>query len=113
MFSLPSQKELSLLERFKEPHCVTIYLPYSKPVTTGTNPNYISLKNLIREAGDALLGFHLPEKIVKKTLRPARDVLASPTIAKLRDEAVVLFLGGSLVIKSNFTDTNNAFLVNK
>ena len=92
MFSLPAQKELSLLRRFKEPHCVTIYLPYSKPVTTGTNPNYISLKNLIREASDALEGLHLPDKNAKKTLRPAHDLLASPALASLRDEGVVLFL---------------------
>lgn len=92
MFSIPSQKELKLLELFKEPHCVTIYLPYSKPLTAGTNPNYISLKNLIREAEDALDSFGVSERAVKKTLRPARELLYSPALEQLRDEGIVMFL---------------------
>ncbi len=96
MFSLPTQKELQSLEAFNESHCVSIYLPYSKPVTTGTNPNYISLKNLIREAYDALMEFNLPERDIKKILRPARDLLASPALAKLQGEGLVFFLHGEL-----------------
>ena len=92
MFSMPSEKELKLLEHFKEPHCVSIYLPNSKPVTTGTNPNFISLKNLIREAEDALQSFHVDKKIIKKTLRPAHDLLESVAINRLKDEGLVLFL---------------------
>lgn len=92
MYSFPSQKELKLLEQFKEPHCVTVYLPYSKPVTTGTNPNYISLKNLIREAEDALKSFGINERLIKKVLRPARELLDSPALDQRRNEGVVMFL---------------------
>ena len=92
MFSMPTKKELKELALFKKPNCVTIYLPYSKPGSTGTNPNFISLKNLIREAEAALGSLPVDEKTIRKTLRPATTLLNSPAPATLKNEAVALFL---------------------
>ncbi len=92
MFHLPSESALKELEDFNEPYCVSIYFPYSKPVTTGTNPNFISLKNLIREADEVLSAAYMDEKTIKRTLRPARKLLTDQVMASLRDEGMTLFL---------------------
>lgn len=93
MVQLPSPKELKQLKSFKEPFSLTIYAPHIEFDPTGaTNPNQIELKNLLRQAETALLNDGVEPKIVKKTLRPARQLLGTHEFWPLRSESLALFM---------------------
>lgn len=93
MVQLPSQKELEQLESFAEPFCLTVYAPHIEFDPTGaTNPNKIELKNQLKQAEMALLDEGVGPKDVRKTLRPARNILDTHEFWPLRNESLALFM---------------------
>lgn len=92
MVQLPGSEDLEQLKNFKEPFCLTIYVPHIEIDPSGaTNPNRIELKNLLRQAEIALLDDDVEPRIVKKTLRPARELLDGDEFWPLRSESLALF----------------------
>ncbi len=91
MIKFPSLQELKELQSFKEPFCLTVYVPLLDANVT-TNPNRIELKNLLREAEKALLSAGVKPLDIKKTLKPARSLVADHKFWPIRRESLVLFL---------------------
>lgn len=91
MINFPSRKELQELKAFKEPFCLTVYAPFIDP-NTPANPNRIELKNLLREAQTALLSAGASTAHVRKTLRPALQLVESQQLRPLRHKSIVLFM---------------------
>lgn len=93
MVQFPDRTELKQLRSFKQPFCLTIYVPHIEIDPSGaTNPNKIELKNLLRQAEAALAGEHVTPRDIKKTLRPARELLDNGELWPLRSESLALFL---------------------
>lgn len=93
MVELPDHAELQLLKSFNPPFCVTIYAPHIDNTSSGaSNPNKIELKNLLRQAEMALLDEHVEPGEIKKTLRPARELLSNDALWPPRAESLALFL---------------------
>ena len=61
-----------------------------------TNPTRIVLKNLLREAGDALAQAGASSKEVEKTLKPAYQLMESDELWQMRRESLVLYLHPAL-----------------
>src|SRR5690554_6666712 len=92
MVQLPSPTELKLLKSFNEPFSLTIYAPHIEFDPTGlTNPNRIELKNMLKQAETALLDNGADTGHVRKTLRPARNLLDSREFWPVRNESLALF----------------------
>lgn len=91
MTNLPSKQELKELKAFKLPFCLSIYAPFINP-NAATNPNRIELKNLLREAQTALLADGVDLKDVKKTLRPAKELLKNDEFWPIHHEGLALFM---------------------
>lgn len=97
MIQLPDPTELAQLQNFAEPFCVTMYAPAIEVDPNGaTNPNKIELKNLLSQAEVALLNDGVDERIVGKTLRPARALLDSPDFWSRHSESLALFMHPAL-----------------
>lgn len=90
---LPSPAEWRELKAFKEPFCLTIYVPHIDYDPNGaTNPNQIELKNMLEQAEVALLNDGVRQRDVNRTLRPARGLLPGREFFTLRGESLALFL---------------------
>src|SRR5690606_22793894 len=84
---LPSPAEWRELKEFKEPFCLTMYVPHIDYDPNGaTNPNQIELKNMLDQAETALLDDGVDPRDVRKTLLPAYELLPSREFLTLRGE---------------------------
>jgi len=76
---------------------VTVYAPLVSP-DAATNQTRIVLKNLLREAGDALQQAGASSKEVEKTLRPAYQLMESDGFWQMHRESLVLYLHSALFL---------------
>ncbi len=91
MINLPSPKELEVLEAYKEPYCVSIYVPLLDRSGTA-NPNRIELKNLLRQAKLTLQASDISKEELSKTLKGAEDLLNDAEFWPQRSESLALFM---------------------
>ena len=91
MFNLPSKNELTKLQAFKEPFCLSVYAPFIEP-NSKTNPNRIELKNLLREAKLALISAGMLPRTAGKTLAPAKELLKNHEFWPIHRSGLALFM---------------------
>jgi hypothetical protein len=92
MAQLPTSNELHELETFDEPSCVTIYAPSVDTEGAGANnPERIELKNLLRQAETELQDEGVTPHDVRKTLRPAWELIDNPEFMPLRGDSFAVF----------------------
>ncbi len=93
MVQLPTPQDLKRLTKFKEPFCVSIYVPHIEFDPSGaTNPNKIELKNMLAQAEVALADGGVEPRQIKKTLLPAWEMLGNSDLWPPRQESLALFL---------------------
>lgn len=93
MAVVPTSDELRELEAFGRPHCVTVYAPPAEPSgASKDSPGRIVIKNLLNRAEAELLCDGVAPRDVRKTLRPARELIASKAFRPLHDEGFALFV---------------------
>ncbi len=92
MTHLPTSSELTELEIFTEPNCVSIYSPaVDMGGTRGDNPARIELKNLLNQAENELLSLGAEPGEANQTLERARDVIGRPDFRPLGRQSFALF----------------------
>jgi len=91
MTVLPNTKELEELKRFKEPFCLTMYIPLLEPQPS-TNPNKIQLKKLLHEGEKALKDAGVNEKTIGKTTSKAHSLLMNQAFWPFQHLGLVLFM---------------------
>ena len=97
MAKVPTDEEVERLQAFAEPFCLTIYVPHIDQGGAATgDADRIDLKNMLRQAEQSLLDEKVSARQVRKTLRPARELLRSREFWPLRPQALALFLHTNL-----------------
>jgi len=91
MSNYPTEQDIRELEMVKEPFAVSVYVPHIDP-NTADNPNRIELKNLLKEAQTALEAIGVEPRLIRKTLRPAKELLTSPDFWPVQRGSLVLFM---------------------
>ncbi len=91
MIDFPEPHELEELKAYKEPYCVTIYVPLLDP-SGASNPNKIELKNLLRQTKIALLDTAISKRDLRKTLRPVQELLKDYEFWPRHQESLALFM---------------------
>ncbi|HTH72531.1 MAG TPA: hypothetical protein VL737_04195 [Candidatus Pristimantibacillus sp.] len=94
MIQLPTDEELERLEEFNKPFCLTMYVPHIEQAAA--NSDRIELKNLLAKAETSLADDRVNPSMVKKMLRPARELLSSRQLWPLRPEGLALFVHSEL-----------------
>lgn len=90
-YNLPSERQFKELRAVDAPFCLTIYAPrIGSP--GAVDPNRVELKNLLKQAEVALSSAGVTPADVKKTLRPARELLQAQTFWPVRYESLALFM---------------------
>ena len=95
MITLPDIERLHDLGAFPEPLCVTIYIPFID-TSTMDSPMRIVLKDAIKDAAVELESLGASERVIKRTLRPARRLAGSTSAFRSHyREGLALFLHAS------------------
>jgi len=92
MIRLPTKTQLSALQDWREPNCVTVYAPYIESNSSGKNPNQTQLKVLLKEAEGILLDKHLSQRDVDFILDPGLKMLDGEEFTTSSKHGLVLFL---------------------
>lgn len=74
MIKLPTTGEYEVLKSFKDPYCLTLYIPFVAP-NTELSPSQISFKNLVEQGEEMSRKKGLSPAEVKKLLRPAHELI--------------------------------------
>jgi len=110
MINLPNGHELKELTTFKEPFCLSVYVPFIKP-SVATNPNRILLKNLLREAKIALSSAGVKSRDVQKTLRPAHELLKDHEFWPVHHASIALFMHPKIFRYYHIPDHRTPYLL--
>lgn len=95
MIKLPTAREYGVLKSFKDPHCLTLYVPFVNP-NTESSPNLITFKNLVKQGAKMLEKEGLSPVEVKKILKPARKLIEDPTFWQNSHAELVFFIAPKL-----------------
>ena len=90
MNNVPTKQNIEELKVFTDPHCLTIYLPFTDPLATA-DQNRIVMKNTLRDAEAMLAKVKMDARDIKKTMKPAYDLLKDNAFWPPRHESVVLY----------------------
>ena len=110
MIDFPEPQEIEMLRQFKEPFCLTIYVPLLER-NTWVNPIRIELKNLLREARVALLSAGVKPRDIRKTLAPARLLVEDHEFWPMHRESLVLFMHPKLFRYYNVPDHSTPYML--
>ncbi len=93
MIRLPTKTEIKALKGLRQPHSLTIYLPYvSSNSSSSDDPNRIQLKNLIKEANNLLQLHKIDKKEIKSILKPAQDLIDGNEFRNNYKRGLALFI---------------------
>ncbi len=84
-------EQLNLLAKHQNPHSISIYMPTHR-VGRDTQQDPIRLKNLLREAEQALEDNDLGKRDIEATLKPAYDLLDDMLLWKRQYDGLALFI---------------------
>ena len=90
MEDFPTTGQITALKAYRALWCVSIYIPSHEP--TVPNQNRIELKNVLRRARIALLDAGLPERKLRKTLRPGHQLLHDDAFWLQHRHGLALFM---------------------
>lgn len=86
----PTNRDIEELNVFADPHCLTIYLPFTDPLATA-DQNRIVMKNMLRDAETMLAKVKMTDRDIKKTTKPAYDLLQDKMFWPTKLESLVLY----------------------
>lgn len=90
MSKFPTKKQLEDLVSFKEPICLSVYVPYIEPSST-ENPARIEMKNLLRDAHMKLMSAGANQKEATRSIRQIGDYMQKNEARPTRGEGLVFF----------------------
>ncbi len=91
MIKFPTKNELRELSDFEMPGCVSIYAPYIG-ISSGINASRAEVKKLIHQAETALKSSGMRPRLIKKTLRPALQLVENVEFWLVNRESLALFV---------------------
>lgn len=90
MNNVPTKQNIEELKVFTDPHCLTIYLPFTDPLATA-DQNRIVMKNTLRDAETMLAKIKMDARDIKKTMKPAYDLLKDKMFWPPKRESIALY----------------------
>ncbi len=91
MADLLERRHVTELIEFREPPCVSIYLP-THPITPESDQDRIRLKNLLDEAERQVLVTGVRAPVARELLAPARELLEQGEFWSYQSDGLALFL---------------------